>query len=93
MFRLGTLGLIIACGVLVLTNPSQDAHRKVLYASAATEATHSDLLGKIAADVLEDVNLIPLGYNNYYVFSTTTVNGKTASIGVCSRVWKLKELK
>lgn len=93
MFRFSVLALIVLGGVLVVTNPSQEAHKKVVYASAASEATHSEVLGNIAADVLENVNLVPLGYHNYYLFSTTTIHGKTASVGVCSRVWKLKELK
>ena len=89
MFRLGILGVVIVCGMLVFTNPSQETHKSVVYQSAATQATKSDMLGKIAADLLEGVNVIPLNYNNYFLFSTTTINGETASVGVLSRVWKL----
>jgi hypothetical protein len=90
MMRLGLVVLIILCGVLAFTNPGQDAHRKTFYASVATEKAKSEVLGKIAADVLGDVDLVPLKYNNYFLFSTTTLNGEMVSVGVFSRVWSTK---
>ena len=89
MFRLGILGLIVIVALLALTNPSLNAHRNAVYESVAAEATDSQMLGRIAADVLEDFDVVPLTYNNYVVFSTTSCNGETASFGMLSRVWRL----
>jgi hypothetical protein len=89
MLRLAILGLIVICGMLVLTNPSHQTHKDTVYESAASEATKSEMLGRIAADLLGGVDVIPLNYNNYFLFSTTTLNGETASVGVLSRVWKI----
>ena len=56
-----------------MTNPNQDAHKKVVYESVAASKTHSEALGKIAADMLGNADVLPMTYNNYYVMSTTTV--------------------
>ncbi len=87
MIRFGIAAAIVLATVLAITNPGQDAHRKAVYTSAATEKTKSDVLGKIAVDLLGNREIIPLSYNNYFFFSTTTVNGKTSSVGLFSRVW------
>jgi len=87
MIRLGIAAVIILVAVSAITNPGQDAHRKAVYTSVATEKTKSDVLGKIAVDLLGNREVVPLTYNNYFVFSTTTVNGKTSSVGLFSRVW------
>ena len=71
MIRLTVLGLIILLLAMAVTNPNQDAHRKIVYKS-------------FAADIL------PMTYNNYYLLSTTTVQGQTASVGMLSHVWKMK---
>ncbi|NQT12760.1 MAG: hypothetical protein HQ582_08425 [Planctomycetes bacterium] len=52
--------------------------------------TQSEFLGKIAAGVLGDVDVLPMQYNNYFLFSTTTMNGDTVSVGGFSRVWKMR---
>jgi len=90
MFRIGFLVLIIACAVLFFTNPGHDAHKQVVYANAAAQATQSEVLGKIAVDLLGNTEVVPLTYNNYYVCSTTTLNGEVKSVGAFSRVWKWK---
>ena len=87
MIRLGVAALFVLVLVLGITNPGQDAHRKVVYTSVATEKTKSDVLGKIAADLLGNREVVPLTYNNYFLFSTTTLNGKLTSVGLGSRVW------
>lgn len=89
MLRLGILGLIIIVALLALTNPSHETHKKVVYASAAAKVTKSELLSKIAVDVLESVDVIPLAYHNYFLFSTTTLDDERTSVGICSHVWKL----
>ncbi len=90
MFRIGFLLLIIALAVLFFTNPGHDAHKQVVYTSAAAEAMKSEVLGKIAVDLLGKTDVVPLTYNNYYVCSTTSVNGETKSVGAFSHVWKWK---
>ena len=90
MIRLTVLGLVILLGVMAVTNPNQDAHRKIVYESVAAAKTNSAVLGKIAADVLGNADVLPMTYNNYYLLSTTTVNGQTASVGMFSRVWNTK---
>ena len=90
MIRLSIFGLVICLAALAITNPGQEAHKKVVYESIAASKTHSETLGKIAADMLGNTDLLPMTYNNYYVLSTTTVQGQTASVGMFSRVWKTK---
>ena len=89
MIRLGIVAIVILSAVLGITNPGQDAHRKSVYTSVATQKTRSEILGKIAVDLLGDREVLPLTYNNYYLFSTTTLNGKTSSVGLLSRVWNV----
>lgn len=88
MFRLGVLLLVVGGAVLVFTNPSQDAHKKVVYATTVQQTTNSETLGQMAVDMFGKLDLVPLQYNNYYVFSTTTLNGKLQSLGLFSHVWK-----
>ena len=90
MFRIGFLILIVACAVLFFTNPSHDAHKQMIYTTAATHAMQSEALGKIAVDLLGKTEVVPLTYNNYYVCSTTSINGEINSVGVFSHVWKWK---
>lgn len=94
MIRLMTgligVGLVILLVAMAVTNPGQDAHKKVVYESIAASKTNSEFLGKIAADMLGNANVFPVTYNNYYLLSTTTVEGKTASVGMFSKVWNLK---
>jgi len=90
MFRLGVLALIVVGAVLFFTNPNHDAHRQVVYTTAATQATNSETLGKIAVDLLGKTDVLPMTYNNYFVCSTTTFNGEVKSIGAFSKVWKWK---
>ena len=87
--RLGLAAIVILAAVLAITNPGQDAHRKVVYTSVAAEKTTSDVLDKIAVDLLGGREVLPVRYNNYILFSTTTLNGKTSSLGAFSRVWSM----
>jgi hypothetical protein len=93
MFRLLRICLallILACAVLFFTNPGHDAHKEVVYTTAATQATQSEVLGKIAVDLLGKSEIVPLTYNNYYVCSTSSINGEIKSIGAFSHVWSWK---
>lgn len=90
MLRLGFIALIVVGAVLFFTNPNHEAHKQVIYTATATQATNSETLGKIAVDLLGKTDVVPLTYNNYFVYSTTTFNGETKSVGVFSKVWKWK---
>jgi hypothetical protein len=87
MIRLGFLAIIVLCAVSALTNPAQDFHKKAVYTKVATEKAQSGLLGKIAVDLLGEHEILPLSYNNYILFSTTTLNGELSSVGIFSQVW------
>ncbi len=91
MFKLALFVLAVAAAALALTNPGRDAHKQTIYAAVASQTTESPLFGKLAADVLGNADVVPVTYNNYYVFSTTTLNGKTATVGAGNRVWKLQQ--
>ena len=65
MIRVAVVALIILLVVMAVTNPNQDAHKKVVYDSIAASKTNSEVLGKIAADVLGKTDLLPITYNNY----------------------------
>ncbi len=86
--RLVLLLLIVACAVLLVTNPGYEAHKQVVYTAAATDAVQSTVLAKIAVDLLGKTEVVALVYNNYYLGSTTTLNGEIKSVGAFSRVWK-----
>jgi hypothetical protein len=88
MTRFINLLLIIACIVLAVTNPSQDLHRKAVYESVVAANTKHEVLGKIAAGVRGEKDSVLLQYNNYWIFSTTTLDGNTVSVGALSHVWK-----
>ena len=67
----------------MFTNPSQDAHKRTVLTSTATEAANSKVLGKLARALLENVDVVPLQYHNYYLFSTCV----TISTGALCVVW------
>ena len=73
---------------LAVTNPSQDLHRKAVYESVVAANTKHEVLGKIAAGVRAEKDSVLLQYNNYWIFSTTTLGGNTVSVGALSHVWK-----
>ena len=58
--------------------------------ATATQAANSETLGKIAVDLLGKTDVLPLTYNNYFVYSTTMLNGEVKSVGAFSKVWKWK---
>jgi len=86
MFRIGLLLVIITCIALAITNPGEETHKKVVYGKASNEAGMKGLLGEVAGDVLVNLDLVPLEYNNYFLFSTTTFRDETVSIGFLNNV-------
>lgn len=45
------------------------------------------LLGEIAGDVLGNLDVLPLKYNNYFLFSTMTFRDDVVSVGLLTKVW------
>ena len=86
---LKSLGALFLAGVaLALTNPGEAAHKKVAAGVLAERVGDNSLLQTVAANFLESHNVVPVTYNNYVLFSTTAIDGKTATIGLLTKVWK-----
>ncbi len=68
--------------ILVLTNPPEVAHREVLLTTIKAEmAANASLIDKLksAAEVAKGITAT---YHDYYVYSTTTRDGKMLTFGV-----------
>jgi hypothetical protein len=87
MFRVGLLLIIIVCIFLAVTNPGAEAHKQVLVEKLSAQAGMSGFLGELAGDLLGDVDVTPLRYNNYVLFSTMTFRDDTVSLGLLTKVW------
>jgi hypothetical protein len=87
MFRLGLLLLIAGCIALAATNPGVDDHKKSVYRNLPNRAGAEGLMAEIAGRMLGNVDPLPLDYNNYLFFSTTTFGDETMSVGALTRVW------
>jgi hypothetical protein len=80
------LNLVQFAIILALTNPSELAHREVMVTQLKAElAANASLFDKVK-NATEVVKGITAAYNNYYVCSTTTREGKTLTIGVLGSV-------
>lgn len=79
--------LVVVCGVLAWTNPDEAAHRRALYTAAAAAAGSGETLSRIAGDAAENLKVIPYKYDNYYLGSTMTLDGKIKSVGLLTKVW------
>lgn len=89
MFRLLVLLVLVACPVLYFTNPGPEAHRKAVIETMAAQQKHG-VLGKLAADLFGNADAIPLKYSNYQLCSMTTLDGKTISFGLLSKIWQFQ---
>jgi hypothetical protein len=90
--------LLIAVGVLVvvmaLANPSEEAHKQAVYnalGEAVSQQVDSQgpvgaLVGKAATTVARRLDLPIFEYHNYVLFSTTSIQGRTASYGFLGNV-------
>lgn len=87
MFRIGLLLIVIACIALGVTNPGEEAHKKIVCDTLSSKAGMEGLLGEVTSDVLGHLDVVPLKYNNYLLFSTTTFRDDTMSVGLFTRVW------
>jgi len=87
MFRLGLL-LIIALGIVAaVTNPGIDDHKRIVYRSLPGQIGAQGLMAEISGEMLGSLDLIPLTYHNYVLFSTTSFRENTMSVGLLTRVW------
>jgi len=81
MFRIGTLLLVAVAIGAASTNPGEEDHKKVVCDKMSAGAGMEGLMGKVAGSLIGDLDLVPIKYHNYGVFSTTTVRDKTTSVG------------
>ena len=83
------LVVILAVVALAVTNPSEPVHRTKIAHAARNAAAEDGFWGAMmAASGATDVavELIPLEYHNYLVFSTVTCKGDRVSIGFLGNV-------
>ncbi len=86
MFRVGILLILAGAIALAFTNPGKAAHEKVVCDKMPNHAGMDGLMGRIAGSVLGELDVVPLEYHNYVLFSTTTLKDKTVSIGFLQSV-------
>jgi hypothetical protein len=83
--------MLIVALLMVVTNPDQDSHRTTLCQLLPAAETSRGVFAKIGSSILGKADAAaPLVYNNFYLFSTTTRNGATVSVGAFSHVWKVQ---
>ncbi len=87
MLRLGLLLIVVAGIALAATNPGADDHKLVVYRRLPNHLGTEGILADLAGEVLGRFDLLPMKYNNYFFFSTTTFRGDVVSVGGLTRVW------
>ena len=87
MARIICLLIVIACIMLAVTNPGESAHKEIVYNRLSNEVGMQGLLGEFAGGVLGNLDMLPMKYNNYFLFSTMTFRDELVSIG-CFRCVK-----
>ena len=86
MIRIGLLLAIAACVTLAIMNPGAEAHKEAVYDRLAQQAGVKGLLREMAGDLLGNVDVVPLKYHNYFLYSTMTFRDETVSIGYLNNV-------
>ena len=86
MTRIVAVLIVVACTVLAVTNPGEEAHKDVVYNKLSGKVGMKGFLGEVAGNVLGNLNVIPLRYNNYFLFSTMTFRGDVVSVGFLKQV-------
>jgi hypothetical protein len=87
MYKRGLLLIVVACMALGVTNPGEGPHKQAVYSKMPKEAGMEGFLGRVAGDLLGNLDVVPLKYNNYILFSTMTFRGDIVSVGLLSNVW------
>ncbi|MEL7020193.1 MAG: hypothetical protein AAGK47_01175 [Bacteroidota bacterium] len=72
--------IIIILGAMVVTNPTFEKHKSKINSQVKSD---KPLIGKIGGGRLLGALTT---YNNYYLFSTTQLEGKSVSFGVLGMV-------
>ncbi len=80
----GWVVLLLVAILLAVTNPDGEKHKAVIRSAEIEDHPFWGPLGK-AHIVAETAD-----YNNYVVFSTTTVRGKTATMGLLGQTWVIE---
>ena len=86
MFRIGFLLIVAGAIALAFTNPGKEAHEKVVCDKMPNQAGMEGFVARVAGGVLDNLDVLPLEYHNYVIFSTTTLRDKTVSIGFLRKV-------
>jgi hypothetical protein len=84
--------LLMVALTMVVTNPDQELHRKAVSELAREAHADSGVFARLTDGILGRADAAPLLYNNYYLFSTTSRNGTTRSVGAFCHVWKVRQL-
>jgi hypothetical protein len=90
MFRFGLLLIVVACIALAVTNPGAEDHKEVVYQTLSQKMGAEGFLGEMAGSALGSLDVVPLQYHNYLLFSTVTYRDDTLSVGALTNVWALK---
>jgi len=90
MFRIGLLLIVVACIALAVTNPGEEAHKEVVYQAMSRHIGAEGFLGDLAGDALGSLDVVPLTYHNYLLFSTVTYRQDTLSVGALTKVWAME---
>jgi hypothetical protein len=81
MAKIICLLIVIACIMLAVTNPGETAHKEIVYNRLSNEVGMQGLIGEFAGGMLGNLNMLPMKYNNYFLFSTMTFRDELVSIG------------
>ena len=94
MSRIIAVLIVIACIVLAVSNPGEEAHKKVVYNKLSGTVGMKGFLGEIAGDLMGNLDMVPLTYNNYFLFSTMRFRDDVVSVGFLKQVratnWEAK---
>ena len=89
MFRLGLLLTAAGCVFLTVTNPPKEDHKKAVYRALSQDLGAEGVLGEMAGEALGSLDVLPLDYHNYVIFSTVSLREDTVSVGLATNVWPL----
>jgi len=90
MFRLALLLILVACIALAVTNPGAEDHKQAIYQALSRRMGAEGFWGATAGSALGSLDVLPLTYHNYLLFSTVTYGQDTVSVGLLTKVWPLE---
>lgn len=88
--------VVIVLGLLFFLNPGYHRHREAVKAKLMAAMAENRLatiadqlsLGIVSSSMEEQIDKVPLYYDNYYLFSTTSSEqGRKVSTGILGMVW------